>query len=98
MTEVTLPARSALAVEDTWNAESVYTTPADWDAELQALPPDIEAAARHQASMSHGPAELLSAFQDLEALNMRASKLLVYAVMAHHVDTADQDAARQQPR
>ena len=95
MTEATLPTRSALAVEDTWNAESVYATPADWDAELQALPPDIEAAARHQASMRQGPSELLSAFQDLEALNMRAGKLLTYAIMAHHVDTADQAAARR---
>jgi oligoendopeptidase F len=95
VTEATLPTRSALAVEDTWNAESVYATPADWDAELQSLPPDIEAAARHQDTMSQGPAALLSAFQDLEALNMRAGKLLTYAVMAHHVDTADQDASRR---
>ncbi len=95
VTEATLPTRSALAVEDTWNAESVYATPAAWDAVLQALPADIEAAARHQDSMSQGPAALLSAFQDLEALNMRAGKLLTYAVMAHHVDTADQAAARR---
>jgi len=95
VTEATLPTRSALAVEDTWNAESVYATSTAWDAELQALPVDIEAAARHQDSMSQGPAALLSAFQDLEALNMRAGKLLTYAVMAHHVDTADQAAARR---
>ena len=45
--------------------------------------------------MSQGPAKLLSAFEDLELLNMRAGKLLTYVVMAHHVDTADQAAARR---
>ena len=38
MTEATLPTRSALAVEDTWNAESVYATPADWDETCSICP------------------------------------------------------------
>jgi oligoendopeptidase F len=95
VTEATLQPRSALAIEDTWNAESVFENPAAWDAEYQALPAEIEAVARHQGAMSKGPAELLSAFHDLEALNGRAGKLLVYALMAHHVDTADQAAGRR---
>ena len=95
MTEATLQPRSALAIEDTWTAESVFDSPAAWEAEDQALPAEIEAVARPQATMSQGPAELLSAFSDLEALYGRVGKLLVYALMAHHVDTADQTAARR---
>ena len=95
MTEATLQPRSALAIEDTWNAESVYASPAAWEAEYQALPAEIEAMARHQGRIGQGLAELLSAFQDLAALNGRAGKLLTYALMAHHVDTTDQDAARR---
>ncbi len=95
MTEAPLPTRSALSIGDTWNAESVFDTPAAWDAEQQRLPPDIEAVARHQGQMSQGPAELLSAFEELETLNKRVGKLLTYAVMAHHVDTTDQDASRR---
>ena len=95
MTEATLQPRSALDIKDTWNAESVYESPAAWDAEQQRLPPEIETLARHQGRMSQGPAELLSAFDDLEALNREVGKLLTYALMAHHVDTADQDAARR---
>ncbi len=95
MTEATLPPRGALKREDTWNAESVYATPAAWDAEQQALPAEIEAVARHQGHLGEGPAALVSAFQDFAALYGRIGKLLTYALMAHHVDTTDQAAARR---
>ncbi len=95
MTEVNLQPRSALTIEDTWNAESVFESPGAWDTEHQALPAEIEAVTRHQGQMGQGPAELLSAFQAIEALNGRAGKLLAYALMAHHVDTTDQAAARR---
>ena len=95
MTEAPLPPRSALAPEDTWNAESLYETPAAWDAEQQGLGAEIEAMAPHQGLMSAGPAELLSAFHASEALLAKVGKLLVYALMAHHVDTTDQAAARR---
>jgi oligoendopeptidase F len=95
VTEATLQPRSALAVEDTWNAESVFESPAAWDAEQQRLPADIEAMGRHQGRLSQGPAELLAAFDELEMLNGRVGKLFTYALMGHHVDTADQDAARR---
>jgi len=95
MTEAILKSRSALAVEDTWNAESVYDSPAAWDAEQQRLPAEIEGMTRHQALMSKGPAELLAAFEELESLNKRVGVLLTYAIMAHHVDTTDQDASRR---
>jgi len=95
VTEAALPPRSAIAHEDTWNAESVFESPAAWDAEQQALPAAIEAMARHQGHLADGPEALLSAFQDIDVLYGRVGKLLTYALMAHHVDTTDQDASRR---
>jgi oligoendopeptidase F len=95
VTEATLQPRSALKREDTWNAESVFESPAAWDAEQQALPAEIEAVARHQGHMGEGPGELLSAFHAFEGLYARVGKLLTYALMAHHVDTTDQAPARR---
>jgi oligoendopeptidase F len=95
VTEATLPPRSALSREDTWNAESVFESPAAWDAEQQALPAEIEGVARHQGHLGDGPAELLGAFHAFEGLYIRVGKLLTYALMAHHVDTTDQAAARR---
>lgn len=95
MTDATLPPRSALAREDTWNAESVFESPAAWDAEQLALPAEIEKLARHQGHLAEGPDALLSAFKEFDALYGRVGKLLTYALMAHHVDTTDQAAARR---
>src|SRR5258708_36402601 len=95
MTETALPTRSALAVEDTWNAESVFDSPAAWDAEQQRLPAEIEAVARHQAQMSQGPAELLGAFEELETLNRRGGEHFNHSHHADHVDNTPPDEPRR---
>src|SRR5262249_16862950 len=95
VTEAPLPTRSVLAKEDTWNAESVYESPEAWDAEYAALPEAIKSLAAHEGHLGDGPAALLGAFETLDALYARVGKLLTYALMAHHVDTADQTASRR---
>ena len=41
MTELATPPRSAVPVERTWDAASVFATVEDWEAELEAIVADL---------------------------------------------------------
>jgi len=95
VTEATLVQRSSIAPEHTWNAESVYATPDAWDAEAKALPGALEGVTAYQGHLGDSPDKLVSGFEAFEALIGRLGKLLTYALMAHHVDTTEESAARR---
>jgi oligoendopeptidase F len=95
VTEALVPPRSAIAREHTWNAESVFPTVEDWQAEAQALPEAVGEVTRFQGRLAEGPAVLLEAVGAIEALLRRVFRVSTYALMDHSVDTADQAAARR---
>lgn len=95
MTEATVPPRSAIAPEYTWNAESVFPSVEAWQAEAEALPAAIAAMARYKDHLADGPDQLLEALDAMEALLRRVSKVMAYALLDHSVDTANQAAARR---
>lgn len=94
MAEKSLPPRSDIAPQHTWNKPSVFDSDAAWTAELDALKavlPGLQAT--YQGHLGDGPAVLadfLTAFYDLFA---RVGRVYVYAGMESSVDTANQDAA-----
>jgi oligoendopeptidase F len=92
MTEATLKPHSEIAPEYTWNAESVYESPAAWAAEAEQLPPQIQAIEQYRGRLAEGPDTLLEAIGAIEQLMLRMGKLLVYATMEHSVDTTNQEA------
>jgi oligoendopeptidase F len=94
MTPPTVPARSALAREMTWNAESVFPTPADWAAELKRLSESLDTVRQFQGRLAQGPSTLLAALDAIEQLMRRVGKVYTYASMSHYVDTTDQNAVR----
>ena len=94
MTEAAVQPRSAIAHAHTWNAESVFATPADWETEAQALPAEIAKVAAHAGHLAEGPAQLAAALDTLEAVMRRVLKLFAYALMEHNVDTTDQAGVR----
>lgn len=99
MTNHSLPPRSAIAPEHTWNAPSVFPSPAAWAAELDAVTaalPDFQA--RFKDHLADGPALLVGFFDTYSDLLGRAGKALVYAGMESAVDTADQNAAAMDSR
>ncbi len=89
----TLPARSAIEPKHTWNARSVFTTPAAWDAELAAVIAQIPAVRTHEQLMTRGAAELADGLLAVEQLMTRMMKVLVYAGFSYSVDTTDSRAA-----
>ena len=95
MTEATLVQRNTIAPEHTWNAESVFATPEAWDVEAQALPAELEGVVAFQGHLGDSPDKLVGGFEAFEALLGRVGRLLTYALMAHHVDTTEESAARR---
>ena len=95
MSEVTLPQRSEIAPEHTWNAESVFATPTDWEAEAQALPVAVQSVVAYQGRLGESPRTLWDGMQAYEGVITRLGQLFTYSLMAHHVDTTDQAAARR---
>lgn len=95
MAQPTLPHHSDIDPRYTWNAESVFPTVADWEAELEALAAEVPALGRFQGRLAEGPAVLAEAMDAIQALLGRAGRLLAYATMDQAVDTADQAAARR---
>jgi len=94
MTDRSLPPRSAIAPEHTWNAPSVFPSAEAWAAERESVAAALPAfESRFKGHLADGPATLLEFFDGLSDLYGRAGKVLVYAGMESSVDTADQAAA-----
>lgn len=96
MTEATtVPPRSAIPVQETWNAESVYENEAAWAAEGERLLGEIAAVQKHQGHLADGPQALLAAAGAIDGLMERVFKHFSYVLMEHNVDTGNQPAARR---
>ena len=95
MTQASVPLRSEIPAEDTWNAESVYPDEAAWSAEAERLPADIAALQKYEGHVADGPEALLTAFEAIEGLMLRVERLFSYVIMDHNVDTANQAATRR---
>lgn len=89
MTAQTVPARSEVNVEDTWDITSLYADDAAWEADFARvgeLLPTIEAL---QGTLSQGPAALLRVYQVQEEIGKLAEQVLVYASLRSDEDTGN---------
>ncbi|NIM94924.1 MAG: oligoendopeptidase F [Anaerolineales bacterium] len=93
VTEITLPERSDVQTQYTWNAPSVFASDEAWEQAYEALLerlPEIEAYKGHLGDSSSTLADALETFNDFTA---QVGKVQVYATMSHSVDTTNQEAA-----
>ncbi|HYF65501.1 MAG TPA: oligoendopeptidase F [Herpetosiphonaceae bacterium] len=89
MTAQTVPVRSEVNPEDTWDITSLYADDAAWEADFArvgALLPSIEAL---QGTLHQGPAALLKVYQVQEEIGKIAEQVLVYASLRADEDTAN---------
>ncbi len=89
----TLPPRSEVPVEETWDLESVYATPADWEAACAELAAGLPALAAYRGRLAEGPATLLAFLERFQAAGVLMGKIMVYANNKSAVDSGDQAAA-----
>src|SRR5689334_23042557 len=81
--------RSEVAVHDTWDATSVYTSDEAWEkdfASVEAALPGLAAMAGKLATSGEALLEVLDARDEI---GERLERLSVYSSLIHDVDTAD---------
>jgi len=87
-----IPPRSEIDKNHTWNAESVFATPEAWAAEVDSILAALPEIKKLSGTLKDG-ATLLQAFEAIEALLARTYRAFVYAGFSYSVDTTDQNAA-----
>ncbi|MFZ0532872.1 MAG: oligoendopeptidase F [Anaerolineales bacterium] len=89
----TLPSRSEVPLEQTWDLASIFPAPKDWEAacnQLTNILPDLTA---YQGRLGENPQVLLEFIQLYQEAGTLMGKINVYASNAYSVNTLDQDAA-----
>ncbi len=84
-----LPPRSQAPIEETWDLESLYPTPADWEAACRQLESQLPALAAFQGRLSQGSQTLLAFLDLFQECGALMSRIHAYAYNALSVDTSD---------
>jgi len=79
MSQTTVRNRAEIPVQYKWNAESVFATTADWQAEAARLKEDITGIEGLRGRLAKSPQDLLAVVTSLEEMMRRVGKLVVYA-------------------
>lgn len=93
MNDKTLPIRSSVPVEETWDLASIFATPGDWEAACKELVNELPGLSAYQGKLSESPQVLLEYVNRFQETARLVGKITVYAGNAYAVDTLDQAAA-----
>lgn len=94
----TMPARSAVPSEHTWDIASVFPSDAAWEAEIATVDARIPALEAFRGRLAEGPTTLALWMDAREQALRSAYNIYLYASMAFTVNTADQGALAMQSR
>jgi oligoendopeptidase F len=86
----TLPLRSQVPRDETWDLESIFATPDDWEAAGLEIISYLPQLAAFQGRLKDGPQTLLAYLRLAETAGILAGKYLNYASNYYSVDTTDQ--------
>lgn len=85
--------RSKVSQQQTWNAESVFASPAEFDTEVQNILAYLPEIRKYQGHLGDSVDSFLEAINALDALEQRSMKVRVYATMSSAVDAGDEHGA-----
>ncbi|MGB1285457.1 MAG: oligoendopeptidase F, partial [Aggregatilineales bacterium] len=89
-TAVKVVERAEIPQEQTWNREIVFADVAAWQAEFEAVQPEV-AALSDYAGKLNDPATLAEALEKFSAVQRRVATLGFYAGMESSVDSSNDD-------
>jgi len=92
VTAMSVPARSDVPLEHTWNAASVFESDQAWEAEFQRVSESLIVPERFKGQLGDSPTVLADALQTCDDLMRRVGMVIVYAGLKHSVDTTNQAA------
>ena len=88
-----IPARKDVNKKYTWNAESVYKSPKQWEAALQAILKDLPKIKKFEGKLGQSPEMLLKGLKAVEDIGLQTYTVYMYAQFAYAVDTTNQASA-----
>ena len=86
--------RSKVKPNQTWNAESVFESPAEFEAEVESILASLDSFKNFQGHLGDSADTFMEAMNALDVLSQRSARMRVYATMSSAVDTADQASSR----
>lgn len=90
--KTTLPPRSEIPLEQTWNLESIFASPTEWEAACQQLSDLLPKLSAYQGRLSESPQMLLEYINLAQEAGTLAGKIRTYAFNKSAVDTTNQEA------
>jgi len=93
-----IPPRSKVDARYTWNAASVFSRPADWEAEVNDILGRLPQIAALRVTFGRDAAHLLAGMKAVEDVQARVARVQLYAGFLYSVDTTDPEAAAMSAR
>lgn len=93
-----LPKRSEVPQEFTWDVTSVYRSDQEWEAAIQQLEAQLAGLPRFQGHLADGPATLADWLQQSADLYSLWGKIYVYAGLFYDVETTNPAAVAKSDR
>lgn len=93
MMEITIPPRSEVPEETTWNAQALFVSDEAWEAAYKQVLDRLPKLESFRGQLDEGPDSILGALGLTSELLNEAEKLRVYAGFSYSVDTTNQEAA-----
>lgn len=90
-----LPLRSEVPVEQTWDLESIFPTVDDWEAALKEVDAQLPGVNRFKGFLAESPQTLADYFETAEKVARLAMRVMVYASLKSAADSTDQEANAQ---
>ena len=85
--------RQAVSQEETWNAQSVFEAPSEWDDLYERIVQDLKLSSSFEGTLDRGAEQLLRWFNFKNSLLRDLRKLTTYATMAYSTNSLDKEAA-----
>ena len=82
-----VPPRSEIPVELTWELESIFSSDQEWETQFASISAQLPQLASLQGTLSTSAGHLLHALQLRDQLSETIERLFVYATMRFHEDT-----------
>ena len=92
MKNQTLPLRSAIPVEETWNLESIFPNPDAWEKAKKEVLESIPEVAAYKGRLDESPTILGEFFNHYQQIIRKALLVMVYGSLSSAVDASDQEA------
>ena len=85
--------RAKVKKNQTWNAESVFASPSQFDAEVKNILDALPSIQKYKGHLGDSVDTFLEAMSAMDALEQRSMKVRVYATMSSSVDANDEEGA-----